>query len=597
MKRLSRYNPTLSGLPTLTGCRASDLSGCEAADSISFLQTLLLFPVFFSLFSLVSCKDYLEPEIITALTVRQVTEQYSYSRGRVASIYSDLQSGFTNIDGAMMANASDEAEFTLETSSVHNFNRGSWNQFSNPDDVWSAYYRNIQKINQFLVSCDNIDLDMYPDESVYETYLAEIERWKFEVRLIRAYHYFELVKRFGGVPLIKDVTGLDDDFNSVPRNPLNECIQYIVDECDAASEGLPPTYIAADLGRVTSVAALALKSRVLLYTASELFNNTDWTGGYAHPELISLTGDRQARWQTAANAAKAAIDLAEANGCALGTNYGDLFGPNTHTNSEVIFCRRNAASNTFETTNVSVGFDRGNSGTAPSQNLVDAYEMSDGNGFSWNNPAHAADPYENRDPRLAMTIVANNSAFKGRTVECWEGGRDGLPIVRASKTGYYLKKYIDENLNLVTGQTSAHSWVIFRLAELYLNYAEALNEVDAGNSDIKIYVDKVRQRVGINMPVLPAGLNQSQMRERIYRERRVELAFEDHRFWDVRRWMTASPALSAPLKGVKITRTNDMFNYNIIDVEQRVFLPKMYLYPIPQNEIYVAKGLIQNPLW
>jgi hypothetical protein len=229
---------------------------------------------------------------------------------------------------------------------------------------------------------------------------------------------------------------------------------------------------------------------------------------------------------------------------------------------------------------------------------VDAYEMKDGSRFDWNNPEHAANPYTNRDPRLALTIVTNSTTFKGRTMECWEGGLDGPPTVRTSKTGYYLKKYVNESLNLETNQTSVHSWIIFRLAELYLNYAEALNEADPGNTEINTYVDKVRQRTGINMPVLPSGLDQAAMRERIYRERQVEFAFEGHRFWDLRRWMIAPSVLATPVKGVKITRASEnQFDYSPQEVETRIFTPKMYLYPIPQTEIFIASGLVQNPLW
>jgi hypothetical protein len=207
-------------------------------------------------------------------------------------------------------------------------------------------------------------------------------------------------------------------------------------------------------------------------------------------------------------------------------------------------------------------------------------------------------PYENRDPRLALTIVTNNSNFKGRRMEMWNGGQDGPPIVNSTKTGYYLKKYVNENLNLITGQTSAHNWIIFRLTEFYMNYAEALNECDPGNPDIKTYIDMVRQRNGINMPPLPPALSQSQMRERIINERQVEFAFEEHRIWDVRRWMEATSVFSSPIKGMKISKNSeDNFIYNIVNVESRNFLPKMYLYPIPQNEMNIAKGIVQNPLW
>lgn len=558
--------------------------------------------ILFSSWYFISCNGYLDPEVMSEITVEEATSDYNYSKGQVASIYGDIKSGFLIIDGAMLASASDDAEHTLGTCYIQHFNRGSWNEFQNPDNVWTDYYRNIRKINKFLVSCDNINLDHLRDnpnqQSVYETYKAEINRWKYEVRFIRAFFYFELVKRYGGVPVITDLYSLEDSFDNIPRSSLDDCIKFITDECDAAAQVLPAKYDAGDLGRVTQVAAMTLKSRVLLYAASELFNNTSWTSGYSNTTLISLSGDRQARWQSAANAAKAAIDIAESNGYVLSSNYNALFGINTHSNSEVIFFRRESASNTFEKANISVGFDLGNSGTTPTQNLVDAYEMNDGSKFDWNNPTHAANPYANRDPRLSLTIVTNNSTFKGRHIECWEGGQDGPPIVRTSRTGYYLRKYVNADLNLVTNQTSTHSWVIFRLAELYLNYAEALNEIDPGNSNIKKYVDKIRQRSGVNMPGLPSDLNQSQMRERIYNERRVEFAFEDHRLWDVRRWMIAPSVLSDPITGVRISKISDnQFNYNVINVESRTFLPKMNFYPISQNEIYINKALIQNPLW
>lgn len=561
----------------------------------------ILFVLFLSC-CFVSCEGFLEPEVMTEITFEEATTDFNYVRGQVANIYGDIKSGFLIIDGAMLASASDEAEQTLGTAEIQNFNRGTWNEFKNPDNVWNDYYKSIRKINKFLVSSDNVDLEYYknnPDQqAVYQDRLNQINRWKYEVRFLRAYYYFELVKRYGGVPIINQLYTLDDSFDNIPRNSLADCIDFITSECDVVANVLPPRYASEELGRVTSVAALALKSRVLLYAASELFNNTSWTSGYANTSLISLSGDRQVRWRAAANAAKEAIDLAESNGYFLSSDYKSVFGINTHTNNEVIFFRRESASNSFEKANISIGFDLGQSGTTPTQNLVDAYEMTDGSKFDWNNPAHAANPYANRDPRLSMTIATNNSTFKGRPLEIWEGGKDGYPIPQASRTGYYLKKYVNQDLNLVTNQTSTHSWVIFRLPELYLNYAEALNEVEPGNSDINKYVDKVRQRSGVNMPKLPTGLNQSQIRERIYNERQVEFAFEDHRLWDVRRWMVSTSVLGAPIKGVQISKvSDDQFNYSVINVETRTFLPKMNFYPISQNELFINKALVQNPLW
>ena len=197
-----------------------------------------------------------------------------------------------------------------------------------------------------------------------------------------------------------------------------------------------------------------------------------------------------------------------------------------------------------------------------------------------------------------MNIITNNSVYKGRNVEIWEGGRDGKPIPLATRTGYYLKKYLDENINLLTNTVSVHSWSLIRLADVYLWYAEALNEYNPGHPDIKTYVDLVRQRPGVNMPALPAGLTQSETRDAIRHERFVELAFEGHRFWDVRRWMQATTVFNSPLKGVEITQSAPgTFDYSLIDVENRVFEPKMYFYPIPQQELLKMPEWKQNPLW
>lgn len=553
-----------------------------------------------------SCADDLERDIITNLSEDDVTKSFDFTRYRVSAVYNVLPNGFSQIDGAMSESASDNAEHTLETSGVHKFNIGSWNAYDNPDDVWNRYYRGIRKANQFLASADSVNLDPYrldpnpAQQTVYQTRLAEIKRWKYEVRFLRSFFYFELVKRYGGIPLVTSTFSLDDVADNVTRNSLSECIQFIVTECDSAAAGLPVTYGTADLGRATKGAAMALKSRVLLYAASDLFNNAQWAQGFSKPELISLpAGDRTARWKAAADAAKAVIDLS-GTGYALHSNYSTLF--NTFNSAEIIFVRRNGASNSFEIANYPVGYDKGESGTTPSQSLIDAYEVKVNSStsipFDWNNAEHTANPYANRDPRLAMTVLTNDVTFKGRKVEAWTGGLDGKGKDRATKTGYYLKKYVDDKIDLLTGTTSIHSWILLRLPEIYLNYAEALNEYSPGHSDIKIYVDKVRSRSGVAMPGIPSDLTQPQVREKIRNERRIEFAFEDHRIWDLRRWMQAPSILGAPLKGVEITKVDDnTFQYKQITVEQRTFENKMYFYPIPQQELLKAKGLVQNPHW
>lgn len=566
-----------------------------------------------SLFLLNACVK-LDREIVTTLSENEVNNIYSYTLSRATALYTDLPNGFSEIDGAMMASAADEAEHTLETSEIQMFNIGSWNSLNNPDNVWTKYFKAIRNVNLFLETADSVNLEMYrldptaSQQAIFRQRSAEIKRWKYEGRFLRAFYYFELVKRYGGVPIITEALNLGDNTSEVQRNTLEECVKFICNECDSAALKLPAKHADADLGRATKGAALALKAKVLLYAASDLWNNADWAPGYSKPLLISLpAGDRTARWTAAAIAAKAVIDLPGTT-YALSNNYRNLFiTAQGYQSYEHIFVRRNGSSNNFEIANYSVGFDLGRSGTTPSQNLVDAYEIKvdaiTAVPFNWSDPTHSANPYATtgptaRDPRLFLNVIVNNSTYKSRQVELWTGGKDGKGKTLASKTGYYLKKYVDENINLLTGTTSVHTWDIIRLADVYLWYAEALNETTPGHADIKRYVDFVRQRAGVAMPPVPTGLTQAQMREVIRHERQVELAFEGHRVWDLRRWMKAPSILGSPLKGVEITQTSPgVFAYSLINVENRVFTPNMYFYPIPQQELLKMPTWIQNPLW
>lgn len=552
-----------------------------------------------------SCNPILDREMMLTMTEKQALESYDVAQKRVNGLYTYLPNGFSPVGGAMMAAASDEAEYSVASSSVHMFNNGSWNPLNNPDNVWTYYYQGIRQATLFLETADQINMERYKldpqNQADYEMRMANIERWKYEARFLRAYFYSELVKRYGGVPLANELMDMDTDYRNIPRNTLQECIDFIVDECGQVAPHLPAVYQASDMGRVTRGAALALKSRVLLYAASELFNNPVWAQGYERKDLISLSGtDRQTRWENAAKAAGEVLwgaDVAEA-GYKLSGNYQSLF--RSFSDNEIVLVRRNGYDNSFEKSNYPIGADQATGGTAPSGNLVDAYETTGGRTFSWKDPSMAARPYENRDPRFAATIMPNNSTFQGRPVECWEGGADGPDKNNASKTGYYLLKYVDPELKLLQGQSAIHSWIIIRLGEIYLNYAEAMNEA-YGPDGKGIYgksareaVNEVRGRVG--MPEVLAD-SKEEMREKIRHERRVELAFEDHRFWDVRRWMTAPDDLNAPLKGVKVTRLSyNSFEYQSVEVESRSFKRSMYFYPIPQNELNIT-GWPQNPLW
>lgn len=538
-----------------------------------------------------SCKkDFLDRQISTELTESEVFSSYARTRDYLIGTYAYLPDGFGRFGGAMLDAATDDAEYTAEGNDIQRYNTGSWNPYVNPDDNWNRAYTAIRRTNMFLEQSGNVNLDNYklnPDATAQQTYLnmlADLKRWRYEARFLRAYFYFELVKRYGGVPLITRTLNINEDLD-MARSSYDACIQFVSDECDSAALNLPPQAPTADLGRVTKGAAMALKSRVLLYWASPLNN----------------PGHLQERWE---KAARAAHDVLALNAYQLEGNYRNLF--RSFTSKEIIFAHRYAATNVFERANYPIGYDGGQSGTTPTQDLVDAYEMLDGSTFSWNNAAHAAAPYDNRDPRLGMTVILNNTTWKGRAVEAWTGGRDGRGVDRATRTGYYLKKYVDENLDLLQNRTSVHTWILFRLAEIYLNYAEAMNEAYGPDQDPEGFgltaigaINEVRKRSSVNMPQLvPGQWQQDAFRQKLRNERRVEMAFEEQRFWDVRRWELGTQLFNAPVRGVDITRTpGGTFTYAPFVLESRVFLPHMHRYPVPQVEKIKSPSLEQTTGW
>jgi starch-binding outer membrane protein, SusD/RagB family len=209
---------------------------------------------FLFLFFLGACVD-LDRELVTDLSEKQIINSYDFTLNRVNSLYTDMPTGYLQIDGAMPASTTDEAEHTLETSDVQKLNNGSWNAVDNPDNLWATFYRGIRKANQFLAASDSVNLDQYrldpsaSTQAVYNTRLADIKRWKNEARFLRAYFYFELIKRYGGVPLINNALTIDADFSKISRNSLAECIQFITIECDSTAANLPVVYPSVELGR------------------------------------------------------------------------------------------------------------------------------------------------------------------------------------------------------------------------------------------------------------------------------------------------------------------------------------------------------------
>lgn len=558
---------------------------------------------------LLSACSFLEPEVLSLTTRADVISSYTNLTRLRNNMFTSLPEGYSSIGNSWRAAACDEAEDVNETESVQDFNTGNWNIYWNPDDAWSKNYQGIRKTYDFLDATDTItfiDLKL-SDPVTYTARVANLKMWKAEAQFLLAFYYFELVKRYGGVPLVNrkiNFTADNEYMLSIKRNSFEECVNRIVGLCDSSSKALPlklADIANADWGRPSVGAALALKARVLTYAASDLYNqpsNKNSLIGY-------VDNNRLERWKKAAIANRAVLDLMPAAPYSLNASYPALFQLKTLRNNEVIFERRYGASNSFETINYPIGYQTGRTGTCPSQNLVDAHEMKTGLPFDWNNPTQAADPYANRDPRLLMNVIVNNSMWKGTNVQLWEGGLQGRFLYRASKTGYYLKKYVDETLNLATGQTSAKQWVYFRLSETYLNFAEAMNEAfgPAVADTLKLTalqaVNTIRARAGVAMPAFATTLSKDELREKIRNERRIELAFEDHRYWDVRRWMIGSSTLGADLRAVAISKLPaGGFSYQPFVLEKRVFTDKMYFYPIPQSEVVKTRGNIeQNPGW
>lgn len=439
------------------------------------------------------------------------------------------------------------------------------------------------------------------------------------------------------MPLIDRTLTSDDNILVITRAPIEQCIQQIVSDCDEAYSRLDKQLPSSQYGRANAIAALALKARALLYMASPLFNGG--TAGKAGvPDLTAVRNDDgtrlfpdydPARWQAAADAAKRCIDEALANGYGLYVaedgdpvrTYRELFTRPYH--REVLFARNNGA-DIFLTFS---GYPRSQGGwgtLAVLQDLVDDYEMADGstpilgyqpNGQPIINPAsgyseddifvdqpgryHPAGVhimFANREPRFYADInFQGQIGYNGDPLNFYAGEKDGYVPTSGenfTRTGYLQKRHVADGANPQTGSNPQHTWKYLRLGEVYLNYAEALNEtLPAPNSEVYHYINQIRNRAGL--PNLPDGLTKDEMRARIHHERRIELAFENHRFFDVRRWLEANSSQGGPVYGLNISSTvqTPFAFFRRTEVERRVFQDRHYLFPIPQDDINKNKGL------
>lgn len=555
--------------------------------------------------ALASCGDKMDYKEYSVFDEDYVKTTFARSAGLVTSVYNDLDYDFGNYSGALLASATDESVYSHSGNAIEKFYDGGWSASNNNDaSLWTKCWRGISYANLFLTEFKDQTFEDYLTDLDYKAELHQYQNLQFEARFLRAYYYFLLVRSFGGVPLI--TTTMDAmEINSQPRATSDEVFQFINSECKAIQDTIVKDY--SDLGamqlksknetgRVNNLCVLALKARASLYYASPLFNPNN---------------DKE-RWHQAALDNLELINTCRARGMKLSADYGALFQKDNWQNSEecILVRRIVSASNTFEKYNFPIGLENAGGGNCPTQNLVDAYEMTNGKAITDADSGYdPQNPYANRDSRLAMTVAVNGEQWPNETLETFIGGANALPITYATPTGYYLKKYVNKSLTIgaLNATTERHHWVIFRLAEFYLNYAEAmLNYTGSGyetSSGLSMTaaaaVNVVRARA--KQPNLATGLDANQFKERLQNERFVELAFEGHRFYDLRRWKVAGEQKYRTIKSMRITKNADgTFTYTPqSDTSTRSYWDdKMYLFPLAQSEILKSGGaLTQNPGW
>lgn len=562
------------------------------------MERFIFFFILFGLLVVGSCSKNIEQEPLEQLTYDQIFDpddkNGEYARQFLNAIYANMPDGFNRISGDLLACATDDAVPSRDGSSIENLSKSRINAQTNPDEAWSKNYTGIRQVNVFLSNIDRVP--------VVE---AEKGFWKAEARFLRALFYFELVKRHGGVPLVGDVVFRYTDDLQLARSTFRECVDYIVDECDAIADLVRTEPLdGPNWGRISKGAVLALKAKLLLYAASPLFNGDAADAGN---ELAGYPEYDPARWQAAATAAKDVMDL---DFYGLESNYLNLFTTRRSSSSrpEVILAHMGTQNAEVEDLNGPVGFTNAANGegrTSPTQNLVDEFPMK--NGKKITDPTSGYDPlnpYENRDNRLQYNVLFNGVKWLGRPLETFEGGRDKPNTnVIQTKTGYYMRKFMGNFTNASEYANQHHNFVVFRYADILLMFAEAENEAAGPSDEVYQVLKDLRARAGIeagadSMYGLQVGMTQTEMREAIRNERRIEMAFEEQRYWDVRRWKIAEDVFNQERKGMKISKVDDAsFAYESVIVDQMVFKSNMYLYPIPFAEIAKNSNLVQNYGW
>ena len=549
--------------------------------------------------------NYLDFDETSGLRTRE--DAYAYftrTKQMLTNIYSYVPQDLGAVSNAMRDCGCDDAEYADPSHSIQQMNNGNWSSIATIDTQWNLY-RGVRAANEFIESIQSVDFSKYANYTEYPNWEFQLQYFESEARILRAHFFFELARRYGDIAM--PLTMLTpEEANTIGKTAFGDVINYIVSECDACAPNLPLTYIGTrvpEYGRITQGYAMALKSKALLYAASRLHNPT-------------MDAEK---WKTSAKAALDIINLAETQGV-YALDPGDKC--NNTTSTEIVLTRMNGNSSTFELYNFPYRFTEGErssiTGTYPTQNLVDAFQTINGydivlteNGWETDDPAideedPSFNPYADRDPRFARTVLANGMTFKGETIETFEGGADYAATLDRGRTptGYFLRKYIIEQTSFVPEATVSdkHHWVIYRYAEALLSYAESMIEA-FGDPDYTDGVYTYSARRALNQVRANAGMpevtvtGKEQFVEAVRREWRVEFAFEDHRFWDVRRWCIGAET-QTDINGVKITNDNGTYTYTLDHFETRIWNDRMNLYPIPQSELFSNPSLNpQNPGW
>lgn len=567
----------------------------------------LILPLLTLGITVASCKDDMDYHEYNVVDKDFIELNFGNVGGFMTQMYKAMPYDFGNFSGgAMQAAATDEAEYSKIGNAIEDFYNGGWTPTNAKSTYWNNMYIVIQAANHYIDKWQGLNFDELVLNPDYAGQMHRYENYIYEARFLRAYYYFILNRQYGGVPII-DHEMSAAEINSISRNTSDEVFEFIISECNDIKDKIIANY--ADLGdyaitqtesgRAGKIAVLALRARAALYWASPLFN----------PE-----GNME-RYKTAADYYKELFDVCAEQGKGLTANYADLWDANSFNNAtiekELLFCTRYYSSangdHLVESNNYPVGIEGGTGGTCPTQNLVDAYDMLNGKGINEAGSGYdPKNPYAGRDPRLAATVAVNGDVwptYQSNKLQTYHGGVNGQPLANATTTGYYLKKLCNGALSLESNgrvTNSFHTYLNFRYGGALLDYAEAVFKY-TGNPDATIAGHTMTARQAVNMIRSRAGMPDitetgDAFWAKYQKERFVELAFEGHRFWDVRRWKEG-PKYFSSITRMNITLNADgTYTYTPQQVS-RQWDDKMYFYPIPQTEISKNGNLKQNPGW